>query len=147
MGAGGRPIKVGTLQGARAGTHHQQFSRPSAVYPSAGSTNRIRFAAIPGRFADSPGVQRAWSADEPGREGRSLSETDRGDGASDLRAGCKAVRRLASDAFALLSEPRGPREVAAAAAYGDNRPARPRSPEGNTRRSHLLLHRAHRNTS
>src|SRR5260370_35028245 len=107
MAPGGRPSKVGTIHGGPAGTHHQQFSRPSAVYPSAGSTNRFRFAAIPGRFADSPGVQREWSADEPGREGRSLSETDRGDGASGLRAGGTAVRLLASDAFALRPEPRG----------------------------------------
>src|SRR5216683_3996568 len=145
MAPGGRPNKVGTGRGGPAGTHHQKFSRPSALYPSAGSTNRIRFAAIPGQFADSPGVERAWSADEPGREGRSLSETDRGDGASDLRAGCKAVPWLAPDALAVLPKPRRPREVAAAAAYGDNRAVGPRRREGNARRSHFVRHRAHRN--
>src|SRR3989440_10969231 len=118
MAPGGRPGKMEPICGGPAGTHDQQFSRPSAVRSGAGSTDRIGIAAIRGQFADSSGIQRAWPADEPGREGRSLPETDRGDGASGLRVGCKAVPWLAADALAVLPEPCGPREVAAAAAYG-----------------------------
>src|SRR6266550_1185897 len=58
------------------GTYGQQFSQPSAVYSGAGTTHRIRIAAIPGQFAHSLSVQRARPADELGRKGRSLSETD-----------------------------------------------------------------------
>src|SRR3979490_1515108 len=108
MAPDGRSSKVRTIRGGPAGTHDQQFSRPSAVYSGAGSTDRIRIAAIPGQFARSSGFQRAWPADEPGRKGRSLSETDRGDGASGLRVGCQAVPWLATNAFAVLPEPRGP---------------------------------------
>src|ERR1700732_3688486 len=142
MAPGDGSSKVGTIRGRPAGTHDQQFSRPSAVHSGAGSTDRIRVAAIRRQLADSPGVQRAWPADELGREGRSLSETDRGDGASGLRAGCEAASWLAQDALAVLPEPCGPREVAPAAAYGNDRATGPRRRERDTRGSHFVRHRA-----
>src|SRR6266513_6290726 len=145
MAPGGRSGKMEPIRGVPAGTHDHEYSRPSAIRSGAGSTERIGIAAIRGQFADSSGIQRAWPADEPGREGRSLPETDRGDGASGLRVGCKAVSWLAPDAPAVLPEPRGPREMVAAAAYGDDRAAGPRRRERDACGSHFVRHRAHRN--
>jgi len=74
------------------------------------------------QFAHSSGVQRAWPADEPGRKGRpypkQIEET--------VRLACELGARstlAGQDAFAVLPEPRGPREVAATAAYRDDRAA------------------------
>src|SRR5260370_4144438 len=125
MAPGRRSGNMGRSCRETGGAHHQQFPRSSAVYSGAGAADWIGIAAIPGQLADSSGVQRARSANEFGREGRPLSKTNQGDRASNLRVGCKAVPWLAPDALAVLPDPRGPREVAAAPADRNGRAAGP----------------------
>src|SRR5258708_39555170 len=59
MAPGGRSGKVGTIRRGGAGTHDQQFSRPSAVYSAAASTDRSGLSASSGQCDRSPGGQRA----------------------------------------------------------------------------------------
>src|SRR5207245_3449322 len=125
----------------------QTCALPISLYPGACSTDRIGTAAISGQFANSSGIQRAWSANEFGREGRPVSEADRGDGASCVRIWRKAISQLAEDAFAVLPEPRGPGEMASAPADRNNRAARSRRCERDTRGAHFVCHRTHRDAT
>src|SRR5882762_603114 len=108
--------RVRTAGWPREGTHGRTVLRSPAVHPSGGTTDWVRVTAIPGQLAYSSGVQRARFADEPGGERRPVSKANRSDGKDGVRNRRAAICRVAANASAVLSEPGGPGEVAAAAA-------------------------------
>src|SRR5205814_1843582 len=136
--------KFGTSRRKTARAHHRQFSRSSTLYSGARSADWIRVTAISRQLADSTGLQRARTADEFGREGRPISQTDQDDGASGQRIGHEKICWLAPDAPVVLPEPRGPGEVAATFAHRDNRAARTRRSERDARGAHFVRYRTHR---
>jgi len=122
MAPDGRSSKVGTICGGPAGTHDQQFSRPSAVYPGAGSTDWIRIAAIPGQFAHSFGVS---------AHGLPMSLVEKGDPypkqiEETVRLACELGAKQYPGwprTHLLCYQSRVAREVAATAAYRHDRAA------------------------
>src|SRR5882724_8553278 len=108
--------RVRTAGRPREGTHGRTVLRSPAVHSGGGATDWVRVAAIPGQFADSSGVQRAWFADEPGGERRPVPQADRSDSKDGVRSRSAAICRMAANAPAVLPEPSGSGQVAAASA-------------------------------
>src|SRR6266850_1750481 len=116
---------MGPKQRWPARAYDRPFLRASALHPGAGRTHRFGSAAIPGQLSHSSRLQRTWAADEPGRKGRPLPETDRRDSTAGLRAGREAVSWLAENSSALLPEPGRAEQMAGAVASADDRAAWP----------------------